>query len=158
MAEGQLNHAHALIVLLLLNGTDPLVDKGLDSAVSFAQSLSQWGYVTIGASVALLLRDLAYRPKSRFVKWSFLVFLPGWLSLVRAIYEGERVHEAYLAYLLNSRRNLDDAIQNINADAALQVSALKCGLGFFLAWLVIYLFWWILRPDEPKSNESLNRP
>lgn len=137
---------------------DSLPEKGLDSAVSFAQSLSQWAYITIGASVALLLRDLANRPKSRFVRWSFLAFLPGWLLLIKAIYQGVQVHSAYLAYLLNPQRNLDDAVLTVNADAAHQVKALECGLAFFLLWLVIYLFWWVFRRDEPRANENLNRP
>ena len=36
---------------------DHLLDKGLNHPSSFAQSLSQWAYITIGASVALLLKD-----------------------------------------------------------------------------------------------------
>jgi hypothetical protein len=137
---------------------DLVADKGLDSAVSFAQSLSQWAYITVGASVALLLRDFAHRPKSHFVRGSFLLFLPGWALLVRTIYQGMRVHEAYIAYLFNPHRNLDDAILNVNSDAASQVSSLRWGLAFFFVWLVIYLFWWIIRQDEPKTNENLNRP
>ena len=57
---------------------DSLVEKGLESAVSFAQSMSQWAYLTIGASVALLLKDVGQRPRYWPVRLSFLLFAPGW--------------------------------------------------------------------------------
>jgi hypothetical protein len=153
-----LNHLSLQILAQAQDGTDPLVAKGLDSAVSFSQSLSQWAYITIGASVALLFKDLAQRPKNHFIRWSFLIFLPGWFFLGWAIYEGARVHGAYIAYLMNQRHDPGKAIQTINADAVSQVSALEWGLAFFFLWLVIYLFWWITHRDKPTPNENQNRP
>jgi hypothetical protein len=153
-----LNRSSIHILVLVQHVVDPLSDKGLDSAVSFAQSLSQWAYITIGASVALLLKDLAQRPKSRFVRWSFLTFVPGWIFLGRAISKGVRVHGAYIAYLMNPNHEVSTAIQYINVDAAAQLSNLKCGLVIFFLWLVIYLLWWITHPDRPRSNETINLP
>jgi len=128
-----------------------LIDKGLDSAVSFAQSLSQWAYITIGASVALLLKDFDRKPKSALVRWSFAAFLPGWALLGCAIYKGVRVHEAYIAYLMNPRHDASSAIGYINADAASQILALTYGLGIFFFWLVFYLICWISRPDAQAA-------
>jgi hypothetical protein len=126
------------------------VDKGLDSAVSFAQSLSQWAYITIGASLALLFKDLSQRPKHWLIRYSFLVFfLPGWFFLGLVIFKGMRVHGAYIAYLMG-KHDVQSAVQNINADAAAQLSALRCGLFVFGVWLVVYLFWWVTHRDESK--------
>lgn len=130
--------------------TDSVVDKSLDSAVSFAQSASQWAYITIGASVALLFKDLSQRPKNRFVRYSFLAFLPGWVFLGFAIFMGIRVHGAYIAYLMRKQHDVQTAILNINADATAQLLALKCGLLVFFAWLVSYLFWWVMHRDGGK--------
>jgi len=72
--------------LSLLFQTPPLqqttTDKALELAVSFSQSLSQWAYIVIGGSVAVLLRDLKYRPTDIVVRHSFWLFVPGWAGLV----------------------------------------------------------------------------
>ncbi|MGA7027745.1 MAG: hypothetical protein WBY24_03780, partial [Candidatus Acidiferrales bacterium] len=58
------------------------VEKSLEAAVAFAESLSQWAYITIAASVALLFKDLHERPKSGWMKYSYwLFFVPGWSCL-----------------------------------------------------------------------------
>jgi hypothetical protein len=145
-----LDHFHLRVLDLLQQGTDLGVDKGLDSAVAFAQSLSQWAYITIGASVALLFKDLSQRPKHWFVRWSFVAFLPGWFFLGCAIFKGVRVHGAYIAYLMSKQHDVQAAILNINADAASQLYALKCGLLIFGGWLVVYLLWWIAHTEGGK--------
>jgi len=137
-----------LLYLLQQEASDHLLDRGFDSAVSFAQSLSQWAYITIGASVALLLKDFNRRPKSTVVRWSFLAFLPGWGFLGWAIYMGVRVHGAYIAYLMNPRHDAEKAMLYINADASGQVAALSLGLSVFVIWLIFYLIWWIRHRDE----------
>ena len=144
------NHLYLHVLVQIKQSGDSVVDKGLDSAVSFAQSLSQWAYVTIGASVALLFRDLSQRPKSRFVRGSFLVFLLGWFFLGCAIHKGLRVHGAYIAYLMSPNHDLRDAIRTINADASSQLSALTYGLLVFGLWLVVYLLWWVGHRDNTK--------
>jgi len=106
-----------LLCLLQQEAADHLLDKGFESTVSFAQSLSQWAYITIGASVALLLKDFNRRPKSTAVRWSFFAFLPGWGFLGRAIYMGVRVHGAYIAYLINPRHDPETAMLYGRADA-----------------------------------------
>ncbi len=126
-----LDSLHLCVLDLPQQATDVAVDKSLDSAVAFAQSLSQWAYITIGASVALLFRDLSQRPKQWFVRWSFVVFLPGWFFLGSAIFKGVRVHGAYIAYLMTKQHDVPAALVNINADAASQLSALECGLLIF---------------------------
>jgi len=99
------SHSFLRILAQIQQGTDP-VDKGLDSAVSFAQSASQWAYITIGASIALLFKDLSQRPKHWLMRCSFLVFLPGWFFLGLAIFKGVRVHVAYIAYLISKQHNV----------------------------------------------------
>ena len=144
------SHSFLHILAQIQQNTDSVVDKGLDSAVSFAQSLSQWAYITIGASIALLFRDLSQRPKPWLIRCSFLAFLPGWFFLGLAIFKGMRVHGAYIMYLMRPQHDVPAAIQNINADAASQLSALRCGLYIFGGWLVAYLLWWIAHRDESK--------
>jgi hypothetical protein len=138
----------SLLSVLQQETADHLLDKGFDSAVSFAQALSQWAYITIGASVALLLKDFTGRPKSASVRWSFLAFVPGWFFLGWAIYMGVRVHGAYIAYLMNPRHDAGQALEYINADASRQLRALTFGLWVFGFWLIFYLIWWIRHKDK----------
>jgi len=144
------SHLFLHILAQIQQGTDPVVDKGLDSAVSFAQSVSQWAYITIGASIALLFKDLSQRPRHWLIRWSFLAFLPGWFFLGLAIFKGVRVHGAYIAYLMGKQHDVQSAILNINADAGCQLFALRWGLFIFGGWLVIYLFWWVGHKDVSK--------
>jgi hypothetical protein len=81
------------------------------------------------------------------MRCSFLVFLPGWFFLGLEIFKGVRVHGAYIAYLISKQHNVQTAIQDINADAASQLSDLRCGLYIFCGWLVVYLLWWIAHGD-----------
>jgi hypothetical protein len=94
------SHSFLRILAQIQQGTDPVVDKGLDSAVSFAQSASQWAYITIGASIALLFKDLSQRPKHWLMRCSFLVFLPGWLFVTGLIPAGCLALFLILAYKL----------------------------------------------------------
>lgn len=144
------SHLSAYMLAQVQQGSELAVDKSLDSAVSFAQSVSQWAYLTLGASVALLFRDLSQRPKHLFIRYSFLVFLLGWFFLGLAIYKGVRVHGAYIAYLMSKQHDTLATIQNINADAAAQLRALQIGLLIFGAWLTSYLVWWVTHKDESK--------
>jgi len=145
-----LSHLYLHVLAELQQSTDLAVDKGLDSAVSFAQSLSQWAYIAIGASIALLFKDLSQRPKRLSIRCSYLAFLPGWFFLGRAIFKGMRVHGAYIMYLMRPQHDTQTAIRDINADAASQLSALTCGLLIFGGWLAFYLFWWIAHKEESK--------
>jgi uncharacterized membrane protein YhaH (DUF805 family) len=120
--------------------------------------LSQWAYIVIGASVTLLFKDLKQRPSSALVRQSYWIFTVGWFLLGWSIYEGIRVQSAYIAYLMSSAPDLNDAIATFNRDASSQISAMEWGLVIFFCWLVTYLTWWILHRDRPKTNEALNVP
>jgi len=132
--------------------------KALESAVAFAQSLSQWAYITIGASVALLFRDLSQRPKTRFVRCLFLLFLPGWVLLILSIYEGLKVHGVYIAYLMSEKPDAAKAVTDANTIGSCQLLAVKWGIGIFLLWLAVYLIWWIIDGGKRQTNETLNQP
>lgn len=138
--------------------TDTLVEKGLESAVSYADGLNQWAYITIGASVAFLAKEFSEQRKGKLSKLPLLIFLPGWGYLTRAIYFGVRVRGAYTAYLMNPHRDIVDAVTTINRDAATQLASLKCGLLFFVIWLAFFLIIGVFRSDGPRPNENLNIP
>lgn len=131
-------------------------DKALELAVSFSQSLSQWAYIVIGGSVAILFRDLKYRPKDNVVRHSFWLFAPGWAALVFSIYQGIRVQERYIARWMNPNPQVDDIIVKFNLHTVRQICGMKIGIFFFAVWLGFFLVRWITHQDESSVGLGLN--
>jgi hypothetical protein len=126
-------------------------DKALELAVSFAQSLSQWAYIVIGGSVAILLRDLKYRPRDNVVRHLFWLFVPGWAGLAFSIYEGIRVQQRYVARWMNPEPQINDILVKFNSHTVLQIRSMELGLFCFAVWLLVFLARWILHRDEPST-------
>jgi hypothetical protein len=131
-------------------------DKALELAVSFSQSLSQWAYIVIGGSVAILFRDLKYRPRDNVVRHSFWLFVPAWAALVFSIYQGIRVQERYIARWMNPNPQIDDIIGKFNLHTVRQIRGMEIGIFWFAAWLVVFLVRWITNRDEPSVGLGLN--
>jgi hypothetical protein len=146
--------------LSLLFQTPPLqqttIDKALELAVSFSQSLSQWAYIVIGGSVAILFRDLKYRPKDNVVRLSFWLFLPGWVSLIASIHQGIRVQQRYVARWMNPNPQINDIVAKFNRHTAWQICWMEVGLSFFAVWLLVFLVRWIVHRDEPSAGIGLD--
>jgi hypothetical protein len=131
----------------------PQTEKALEAAVSFSQSLSQWAYIVLGGSVALLFKDLKSRP-SQPVRRSFWMFIPGWAFLGCSIYQGMKVQSAHVAYLMNPNPQRDLTILSFNRHASRQISGMEWGLGIFAVWLVFFLTYWIKHADKSPSVEE----
>ena len=146
--------------LSLLFQTPPLqqttIDKALELAVSFSQSLSQWAYILMGGSVAILLRDLKYRPKDNVVRLSFWLFVPGWVSLIVSIYEGIRVQQRYVARWMNPNPRINEIVTKFNFHTVWQIRCMELGVLCFALWLVVFLARWIIHRDEPPSAIGLD--
>ena len=131
-------------------------DKALELAVSFSRSLSQWAYIVIGGSVAILLRDLKYRPKDNVVRHLFWLFVPGWAALAGSIYEGIRVQQRYVARWMNPNPQIDYVIGKFNGHTVLQIYCMEVGLSCFALWLLVFLARWIIHRDEPSTGLGLD--
>jgi amino acid transporter len=131
-------------------------DKALELAVSFSQSLSQWAYIVIGGSVAILFRDLKYRPRDNVVRHLFWLFVPGWAALAFSIYEGIRVQERYIARWMNPNPQIDDIIGKFNLHTVWQIYGLEIWMFCFAAWLMVFLGRWITHRDESSTCLGLN--
>jgi hypothetical protein len=128
-------------------------DKALEAAVSFSQSLSQWAYIVLGGSVALLFKDLKSRPSQK-VRHSFWTFVPGWALLGFSIYQGMKVQSAHIAYLMNPNPQRDITIFSFNRHASKQLWCMRWGLAVFAVWLVFFLICWITHPDKSPVAEG----
>jgi amino acid transporter len=146
--------------LSLLFQTPPLqqttTDKALELAVSFSQSLTQWAYIVLGGSVAILFRDLKYRPKDNLVRHSFWLFIPGWASLVLSIYEGMRVQQRYVARWMNPNTQINDIVAKFNFHTLWQLRLMELGLSVFALWLIAFLTRWIIYREKPSTDMGLD--
>jgi len=131
-------------------------DKALELAVSFSQSLSQWAYIVMGGSVAILLRDLKYRPKDNVVRLTFWLFVPGWASLIVSIHQGIRVQERYIARWMNPNPEINDIVTKFNFHTVWQIRCMELGIFCFAGWLVVFLVRWITHRDEPPPDMGLD--
>jgi hypothetical protein len=131
-------------------------DRALELAVSFSQSLTQWAYIVLGGSVAILFRDLKYRPKDNIIRHSFWLFVPGWVFLILSIYEGIRVQERYIARWMNPNPQINDIIAKFNLHTVWQIRLMELGLPFFAVWLTVFLARWILYRDKPSKDMGLD--
>jgi hypothetical protein len=132
------------------------IDRALELAVSFSQSLSQWAYIIMGGSVAILFRDLKYRPKDNVVRLSFWLFVPGWASLIVSIYQGIRVQERYVARWMNPNPQINEIVTKFNFHTVWQIRSMELGVLCFALWLVVFLARWIIHRDEPPTDIGLD--
>lgn len=132
--------------------SDRVNGKSLEAAVSFAQSLAQWEFVIVGASLLLVVGTSHRPPPNRRVRLVYLLFLPAWGFLAASIYFRTRAQQAYLAYLLLPVTTIEGATRTLNGDIRRQILFMLCGLGIFLIWVVIYLCWWIFSQDVPQGR------
>jgi hypothetical protein len=131
-------------------------DKALELAVAFSQSLSQWAYIVLGGSVAVLLKDLKSRPKDKIIRHSFWAFIPGWVLLASSIYQGIRVQERYVSRWMNQNPNMNDVILKFNRHTFLQIQFMEWGLLIFGIWLVVFLLRWIFHQEELFTDMGLD--
>jgi hypothetical protein len=139
-------------VFLFLAGTisapqtleaDRLGAKSLETAVAFSQTLSQWCFVIIGATVFILVQGPSARPAKRYVRRNYLWFAPAWGFFATSIYLGTKAQRVYLGYLLNSATNWEGARTHLNPFMYWQIMTLEVGLAFLIPWLVVLLKWWV---------------
>ncbi len=128
--------------------------QAFEGAVSMAENLSQWVLLIIGGSVVIIL-GTDYVTPGRKLRLSYLLFIPGWIFLAFSLYYGTQVQRAHLSWLFRaSEMDPEDIARlagTITSDAYHQMLYMRWGLLSFGIWLLVYLFWWIFRPDASRN-------
>lgn len=118
-----------------------------------AKELSGWCLLVIGASLAVIVNTSKLSPQGK-MRSIYLLYIPGWLFLAISMYYGNLVARRYMMAALNPR--IDDLI-NIgayqNIEFANQLNFFGVGLIFFIAWLFLYVIWWIYHKPTEKNSE-----
>ncbi len=128
------------------------------AAQALAQSLSQWDLLIIGGSLIVIVSSDYYRPASRRMRAVYLLFLPAWLCLAISVYEGFRVQEFYVAYLIAARAAsaksasiINQIAESIENATRYQIGSLEIALLCLAIWLGVYIVWWV-RSNEPGGK------
>lgn len=132
------------------------VPKAFDVAVSFAQTLTQWCFLTVAGTILALVGTSYRRPLTRKTRLGYLLFLPGWYFLFRSILDGVSVQGVYLAYLFTNpdAARLKYSFADINDRVFRQVHHFKYGLTFFAVWLLLFLLWWIFSNQVAQESNQ----
>lgn len=131
--------------------TAPSFDvRGFDAAVTLAQSLTQWGFLIIAGSVVIIVGTSYYRPNSKFVRATYLLFLAAWTLMGISIFRGIQVQMANVARLFESNPSLYEVRRTMTHDASSQVLYMKASLWVFGAWLVCFSLWWVFHKQAPS--------
>jgi hypothetical protein len=143
---------------MLLPTATPVDDsKFFEGALTLAQSLSQWSLLILGGSLVLILSTSYYRPKNLKVRAAYFLFIPTWICLAYAVYQGAAVQQSYVAYLVATRgtpsqSTLDKIAENITNAIRYQILSLEIALLIGALWLLIYLIWWICSTQTKETS------
>jgi hypothetical protein len=125
--------------------TNPV--DGMRIAIDLSQRWSQWSVLVFGGSLALVLSTSYRRPRPKWTRWSYLLYLPGWALLAVSIHEGSQAQRALAAYVLT--RN-SESIRFLNDSLMSQLTMMQWGFLAFASWMFIFLVCWILDPVESQ--------
>jgi hypothetical protein len=126
--------------------------KLFEAATALANTLTSWAFVMIGGSVLAVLGTSYYRPAARWVRCTYLAFIPAWIFLSWSVYAGTRVQGVYLAALYSPQPDIAALRRSVNEDAGSQIQRMEWGLICFGLWLTLYLMWWIFHTEGGKDD------
>jgi hypothetical protein len=108
-----------------------------------------WALLIIGSSILTIVSTSYLSPLNKKIRRIYLLFLPGWMSLVYSIYNGDLINRNYISMVLLHRKteNFDDKFISmsisINNYLTLQLNSFMLGIVFFSLWLAAFLMWWV---------------
>ncbi len=122
---------------------------GLQLLANNSNEYTSWALLIIGGSILAIVSTSYIRPVNEKIRLIYLLFLPGWASLIYSIYNGDLIIRNYISLTLLNR-NADGFVNNlagisydINLFLESQLDSFRFGLGFFSLWLLLFLMWWV---------------
>lgn len=126
--------------------------EGLKGIAEESRTLIGWGLAIIGATVIAIASTSYFRPPSKRVRLTYLLFIPGWFFIGLSIRNGEKVSRRFPAAAFAQKRDVLLQIGDfMNNEFASQLNYMQVGLFFFSLWLLVFILWWVFG-DVPNSN------
>ena len=115
----------------------------MKQVVESSSQLTTWALLVGGGSVAAIVSTAYRRPLRLKFRIPYLLFIPGWCALGYSMYSGDLIMRMNLAMNMVSATIASKIPQEINDAYRDQQIFLFVALGFFAAWLLLYLLIWI---------------
>ena len=133
--------------------TSEFVREGLSALSNAAGTLTGWSLAMLGATVAGIVSSEYLRPEGR-IRFFYLLFLPGWLSLGASIFYGDRIARRFAAAAFTQNfERLTQIGQAMNCEYAQQRCFFQLAVFVFGLWLISLLLWWVFaRKIDPKPH------
>jgi hypothetical protein len=127
--------------------------SGLKAVVESSSTMLTWTLAVGGGSVALIVGTSYLRPRQVWARLFYLLFPVGWVFLAISIYHGNAIaRDGVAAQLAHSEAILPQIGADMNTQYIAQQNTMEIGMAVFALWLLLYLLWWILVKDLPKTE------
>lgn len=115
----------------------------IDSVEQGSSRITSWSLSVIGGSMIVFMNEEYVQPKEDFFKYSYLLFLLGWILLAISISYSKLITGRKMAATLNvnDTRNLKSIFLKVNEHHASQLWCFNWALGIFGFWLILYFIW-----------------
>ena len=120
--------------------------EALDAISKSADALGGWALAIFGGSILTVLSTSYSRPDSLCVRLSYFLFLPAWGLLGFSMYHGHAITRRVIVGKMDATK-IDTLAEKINQHYIDQQDYLTYALYVLVAWLVIYLLWWIFHSE-----------
>jgi len=115
----------------------------IESVEQGSSRVTTWSLSVIGGSLIVLMNSEYIQPKEEYFKYSYLLFIIGWLLLAVSISYSKRITGRKMAATLNANDNvsLKKILMKVNNQYANQLQCFNWALGIFGLWLILYFTW-----------------
>lgn len=129
------------------------IREGISAMAAGSATLTGWALSIFGATVVGIVTSKYLRP-SGWVRYLYLLFIPGWVFLGLSVARGDLVIQRSIAAAFGKEATLRrDIAVLMNSDFDAQRFMLQLALLVFAAWLVSLLIWWIFAAPQPKPEQ-----
>jgi hypothetical protein len=116
--------------------------------------LISWALSILGSSILILLNSSDYFHLEGCYKYSYLLFLFGWISTISSINNGQILTRRFIAAIITKNAaNIELTIKMVTlyeiskksqSNFDKQLNLLKLGILIFSVWILFFLFWYII--------------
>lgn len=138
-----------------INGREFMGDlaTGLKAVVENSSTMITWTLAVGAGSVALIMGTSYLRPRQLWARLVYLLFPVGWGFFAVSIYHGNAIaRDGVAAQLAHSEKILPQIGADMNTEYISQQNTMEWGMGIFALWLLLYLIWWIVVKDLPRTE------
>lgn len=120
-----------------------LLFEAIESIEQGSSRVTTWSLSVLGGSLIVFMNGEYIQPKEYYFKYSYLLFIIGWLLLAISISYSKKITGRKMAATLNlyDTMSLKSILLKVNNHYASQLQCFNWALGIFGFWLILYFIW-----------------